>query len=840
MKKGLIKAAVLTMVFILTLFLSGKIMNINRLDLTTEMAEVTLPVVVLYNEDTPINELHGYTAQMNAVGMRGTITPLSESREIPLLIRPYGYRIDSIAYEIRSIDGGRLISDGSIDGYKERDEQIRTSIPVQSLLEQEREYILTLKLKQNETTCYYYTRIADAQDCYVPESIQFVKKINELTFSKNTDELSAYWEPNQTGDNTSLHKVTINSSLSQAGWANFTCSMLTDPIPALMEMNSSYNVILLNYVVTANSSAGELEYYNVEEYYRIRYTSERIYLLNFERTMNQIFSGENNFRNENYLHLGIRAKEVEYRKNETGTVTCFVQEGDLWSYNQASGRLAEVFSFRRHEGIDARENDKQHDIRILNIDEAGNIDYAVYGYMNRGVHEGRVGVSFLHYDSQTNTNEEKVFMAFDKSYEMLKAELGNLLYQNAAGSVYLLFNGTIYHTNTETMELEETATGLKGGMYAASDTNRYFAWISDNGSQEITVMDLETGSTQKISAKKGKTLRVLGFLQEDLVYGIAADKHQMKSPAGIGQAPMYALRIVNAENAQTLKEYKKSGYYIDSVEFSGSVLAIQRLTAGENGYVPARQDSIVNRTAQEDKKDAVRMIVTEKKQQQIQLALAQMGQETSSAYVAAKQVKHEDDRELSLKTETDAQNYFAYAKGKLQVVSVNIAEAIRYADKYMGVVVDAQQNYIWKRGRKIAQPALEVQPSEIEAEGTPTAKCISAMLKNESIEVSVSALLEKGDTPQEILQSLLSERKVVQIAGCGIEQIFYYISCGMPVLAAGSTQNAVLAVGYDTLNVWFYDPQAGGIIRKTIEEARLEFDGSGSVYVTCLPDETQD
>ncbi len=190
MKKGLIKAAVLTLVFFLTLVIAGGITNQNQLDLTTEMDEATLPVILLYNENEQMNELHGYTMQMSATGMRDTITPLSRNKEIPLLIRTYGYRIDSISYEIRSIDGVRLISDGSITAFEEKDEQIRTSIPVQSLLEKSREYILTLKLKQDEDICYYYTRIADAQDCYVAESVKFAKQVSELTFSESPDDLS--------------------------------------------------------------------------------------------------------------------------------------------------------------------------------------------------------------------------------------------------------------------------------------------------------------------------------------------------------------------------------------------------------------------------------------------------------------------------------------------------------------------------------------------------------------------------------------------------------------------------------------------------------------------------
>ncbi len=831
MKKGLIKAATLTIIFILTLVISGKVTNKDQLDLTTEMEAATLPVIVLYNENEQINELHGYTSQMDDTGMRDTITPLSSSREVPLQIRTNGYPIDEISYEIRSIDGERLISDGSIPSFEESEGQIRTSVPVQSLLEQSREYILTLKLRQEESICYYYTRIADARECYVAESVQFAKQISDLTFSDSPDGLSTYWEPNASGDNSSLHKVTIHSALTQANWADFKCDRLTMPIPSVKEMNSSYNVIVLNYVVTSHENKGEMEYYNVEEYYRIRYTNERMYLLNFERTMNQIFNGENEFLYENYLQLGIRSKEIVYMQNESKTVTCFVQEGDLWSYNQSFHRLAEVFSFRGHEGIEARENYMQHDIRILNVDEAGDIDYVVYGYMNRGSHEGEMGISFLHYASQANTNEEKLFLSFDKSYQVLQSEIGKLLYENAAGSIYLLFNGTVLHIDLASMEMEEIATGLEDDMYAVSESNRYFAWTSDRDAREISVMDLETAEIRKIYEKEGRSLYALGFLQEDLVYGIASDKHKAGGMTGIRQTPMYALRIVNASNMQELKKYRKKGYYIDSVEFVNGVLVMHRLTEGENGYVQASQDSIVNRSQEDEEQKVIHSTVTEKKQTQMQLTLSEMKKDTPPVYVAAKQILNKEDKKMVLKPSQDQHMYFAYAKGKLQKATTVMAEAIRIADEHMGVVVDEKQNYIWKRARKSMQMSFEVQPSDADAAGSSVVKCVSALLRHEGMEVSASELLERGDTPQEVLESLMSEREVLVLEGCSLSQVLYYVNCGTPVLAAAGTQETMLVTGYDALNVWLYDPQAGGIVKSTIEEAEAKFRAAGGIYI---------
>lgn len=831
MKKGLIKAVTLVTVFIISLALFGRFMDENQLDLTTEMGQATLPVITLYHEDTQINELHGYTAQMSAIGMRDTITPVSSNKEIPLKIKTYGYQIDAVSYEIRSIDGKRLVSDGNITSFQQKDEQIKTSIPVQSLLERAKEYILTLKLRQGEDICYYYTRIADAQDCYVQESVQFAKKVNDLTFSDVPDALSTYWEPNVSGDNSTLHKVTINSSLMQANWANFECSRLMAPVPSVKEMNSSYNVIVLNYVITANGENGELEYYNVDERYRIRYTSERMYLLNFERIMNQIFNGENDFLYENYLQLGIRAKDVEYMQNETKAITCFVQEGDLWSYNQNTNRLAEVFSFRGHEGIDARENYMQHNIRILNVNEAGDTDYVVYGYMNRGMHEGKVGICFMHYDNLTNMNEEKLFIAFDKSYEVLKSELGNLLYENKDGKIYLLFDGIAYLADASTLDMKKVAEGLDDDLYAVSESNRYFAWIADKTARKINIMDLENGRVQNIQVKKGKSLRVLGFLGEDLVYGLASKKDRTNRAAGMEQNPMYALRIVSASRIELLKKYQKKGYYIDRVEFHDGVLIIHRMTSNASGYTQAQQDSIVNRNQDTDEQEVIHTTVTEVRQTQVQLTLSESESESTPVYIAAKLVMNQEERETFLKSEQDKQSYFAYAWGRVEQVTTDLAEAIQSADANMGIVVDAQQNYIWKRARKSIQMPLDVAPSDADAAGAGLAKCISAILKSEGVEVNVGSLLRQGQTVQEIVESLLSGRNVMGVKGCSLTQMLYYVNCGTPVMAITDTQQAVLIVGYDAVNVWLYDPQAAATVKKTIEEADAQFLAAGGIYM---------
>ena len=98
MKKGIIKVLVLIAVFCAGVVGFGQITNHSNQDLTTEMADATLPVVSLYAEDMEINELRGYTQEMNGVFMRDTVTPIGEERILPIRVRLYDTKVDGISY----------------------------------------------------------------------------------------------------------------------------------------------------------------------------------------------------------------------------------------------------------------------------------------------------------------------------------------------------------------------------------------------------------------------------------------------------------------------------------------------------------------------------------------------------------------------------------------------------------------------------------------------------------------------------------------------------------------------------------------------------------------------
>ncbi len=840
MRKGTIKAAVLFIIFIIAVFVFGKLTNHTNADLTTEMEEASFPVISLYQNDTELNRLHGYADEMDSAYMRDAITPVTADRRLPIAIQTYQMPVDTISYEIRSLDGERLIANAEVSSYEEVRGRIHAELEIQNLLEAGQEYLLIIQLESGSDVIYYYTRIIEPLDGHIEECIDFVLDFNDKTFNdETTGSLSTYMEKT-TGDNSTLQYVSLNSSLKQVGWAGFKVERLTDPVPSVKEITDTYNVIVLDYVVTHVGETGEMEYYNIEEYYRVRYTDSRIYLLNFERTMERIFRGESFELEQQCLQLGIRSGDVEYKANESGTAVAFVQEGELWGYNTQANTLAKIFGFRGYEGVDERENYGEHDIKIAGIDEMGSVDYIVYGYMNRGIHEGEVGLAVYHYDSVSNTNEERVFIASDRSYEIVKSELGQLMYVNEGGELFLMINGTVYGIDLNTLAVREVIRDLPEGAFAVSESCRYIAWCEANeggGASSVRVMNLSDQKVSEITAGSGELVKPLGFMEEDFVYGIARESDVFLDAAGNVTFPMYQVKIVDvgADELTELKTYEKTGYYVEDIRMEGSTMYLDRIRYNGTAYVPADMDMIMNREGEEGKFVTVVTSESEEKQTQVQLKFAENNNEKAPRILTPKETILPEERVVTLPAEEEGGVYYVYVKGNVVTATRNVAEAVRTANEQMGVVVGEDQQYIWKRSRKTAQQAFaDIAVSTEDAGAGSIAQCLNVMLQREGININVQALLESGETPKDILHNTLNGTTVLDLTGCSAEEILYYVSCGTPVFAMTGRNDAVLVTGYDSKDVALYDPVTNQTSYRTLADVNALFESSGNIFFTYL------
>ena len=837
MSKKLIKPLVLFAVFVIAIVVSSILTNASNEDMTTSMAEATLPTITLHYNETPINKLHGYVRAMDASKMRGTLTPIGKERDLSVTIDSYGTEIEKISYEIRSLDGSRLMADGESSDFTIEGNRYGTSLHLKNILTEGEEYMLILSLAAEQRDIYYYTRLMQTQESATAECLSFVQEFHDYTFRDDAaDFIPTYMDP-ATGDTTTLAYVDLGCTLKQITWADFDGSVMGDPVIRFWEINASYQVLTMTYVMTTIGDEGDIEFYNVEEYYRLRRAETRIYVLNFERTLHQIFRGENHFVSDAYnILLGIRDPEVEYQTTDAGSIICFVQEGELWCYHVSDHTLVQVFSFLSPEGIGERENWDGHKIRIIRMDEAGSVDFSVCGYMNRGEHEGEVGLGLYHYDGIAHTVEEEAFWPTTESEEILSAKTGQLVYENEQGITYLMLQGTVYVIDMDTLALKPLTEGLRDGSYAVSASNRFFAWVDageENSSDTIHLMDFRTGNKWDISDGEGTYLRPLGFLEEDFIYGAADRQSVAVNSAGNTDFPMDYIRILGMSDTgyELLKEYAKPNRYIEDIEVEKAAITVHLLSRENGQFSSAGIDSIMNKEAEKEERVMIKTIVTEEKETQIVLSQSATLSASKVKLITPKSVLNEQDRTLAIPTDSDGEQYYAYAKGDVLIATDSAAAAIQTANGANGVVIDSGQNYIWKRARGASVSPLTAEPSEADKNASPIAQCISAMLSAGGYHVSVSELLENAMTPREVLMNSLGEDgSIVDLSGCSVDETLYYISNGIPVFALTGANDAVLLVGYDSENVTYFDPKNNTKATKSFEEADAWFSNLGGVY----------
>lgn len=85
-----------------------------------------------------------------------------------------------------------------------------------------------------------------------------------------------------------------------------------------------------------------------------------------------------------------------------------------------------------------------------------------------------------------------------------------------------LFAQKLYQVDIGARTSQVLEEGIKQNHFVVSDTKAHAAWLIESGDDAGKIREIEFDSlkTRDISPESGKNLRALGFMNEDLVYGI--------------------------------------------------------------------------------------------------------------------------------------------------------------------------------------------------------------------------------------------------------------------------------------------------------------------------------
>ena len=837
-KKVGIRWAVIVAVFFIALFISNIILNKGTTDMTVEMQEATLPVIsVLYNGQN-VNYMWGYTSRKDNGTMRDSISPIGDDRTLSFVVNTYNTPVTRVRYEVRSADGSRLIENTNIGNYEQRKGNIYGTVSLKDLIDDEKEYNLCFILTLSDgKEAYYYTRIIRS-DVNVEDKIAFVKDFMSKTFEGSTlKELSMYMEPNSEGDNTSFGKVNIHSSLSQLGWGEMYPRKYGDMIITIHEIDKQTASISVEYTVSIRDDNNN-GIYRVEEYYRLRQSNDRFYLLSFDRTMNQLFSPEKTSFVNNKIMIGITSGDMQMQESEDGNIIVFVNEGRLFSYDISGNRLATLYAYYSSPDTDLRDTYNKSRVKILNVEENGNVSFAVYGYLNRGMHEGRTGIVAYYYNALLNTIEEQAYIEYDKSPEVLMCDVDRLCYLNSAGNLFVYIDGNIEKFDFNTMKAETVADNISESTLFVSDKNRTAVWqnMDGNSTDDLYILEMSDGFLNKADKTENECAKAIGFMNEDLIYGISKSADLIINPLGDVVFPMDKL-MIRDESGVILKEYDFEDIYVTEGRITDNQISLKRVKKDEEGnYTEIHDDQITNNNPPEAVKNKLSVVATEKYEKITQIEMKKDVDNKSIKFQTPKEVLFEGGKEIYIPKHTDKNRFYMYYNGHITAIDDDPGNNIPSAALLRATIVDNNGNEIYKRASTASRnQIMAIKEEDMDSEKTAMNVCLDTVLRNRGISRNTGYMLEGGQTPIDIMKNNLPDVYILDMTGASTEALTYYLNQDIPILAIAEHRKAVLLIGYNEQNLVWYDPSLGSIYKKGIKDSAEIFEEEGNRFLTYIP-----
>ncbi len=782
------------------------------------MEQPSLPIVTVDMYGRKMNRMAGYCQDMGNAAAEDSLTILPENRVLPVYVAGRADGILGVSYEIRSLDLSRLVENTRIETWEKTEDGILVHLPIQNLLAKERQYQLRIQLDtEQHGPVYYYTRILWTDHANVSSMIDMAADFSSKTFdAEQAKSLVRYLETSPTEDNSSLGRTGIRSSFHNLTWGNLEVQILGTVQVKLKELDGTMGCVQLDYLVSQDDENGAKEIYEVSENFTLKWNQVRTYLMDYERYLNQVFQGKRSDYAGKRILLGItNSDRIEVKRSPDQKTFAYRTNRELWTYRgeERNHRAVKVFSFRGSDLTDVRNNDPRHDIRILNVDNEGNVDFLVYGYMNRGRHEGQMGIVGYRYDVSGNALEELFFICSDQSFAALKMEVDQLAYRTSGDMLYLLVNHAIYGIDLKSRENMVVADALKQGSYCISRDGSRIAWQEGTAKYEsafLHMMNLETGEKHEIHAGSGEYVRVLGFVGDDLVYGIGRAEDLWVENGRVKSLPMHTVHIVN-DRLEKETSYGKPGCLVSDVKVEESRVHLERVARSGSGcFQEMQEDTIVcNADMGPGPLADIGWYASDKKGR---IYFVQLDQEIKSSrnihLAVPKKISYgyTDVLELKSNYESDEVLYYAYGGGRLLGITPDFYRAVELAYERMGIVTDSSHRLLWGRVNRRTvrilrdpQEAWKPVEDQLETSGFGTVS-----------EAGITALDARG---------------------CSLQQVLYFVDKGLPVIGYTGEERWVMIYGFDQYNITIFDPFTGSTYKSGLNDSTEYFRTLGNDFV---------
>ncbi len=814
-------------------------------DYSTEMDQATLPLVYTNVKGNKINCMHGYTSEVDASLLHDSVTPMEGIRQVKLIINPNRYDVSGINYEIRSSDASSLVEEGELkDIEKDKHDNLIVTLDIRMQLKEGQYYILKLLLSgEGEADVTYYTRIVYNDIMHVQEQLDYVTDFSDVLLDKaEAERIKQYLESDPSKTSNDLGYVDITDSFEAITYADMKPQKLTNACPVITDISQDVASMKMSFTILAESSGGNTEYFEVVENYKVRYTSTRMYLLSYDRKMNSIYDNVFTSTSNNSLKLGVTEdSDIPYMISKDCKMAAFIKSRELFLYNYQHTQITRVFSFMQEDFSNQYDNYSQHNIKIISLADNGDMAFAVFGYMNRGRHEGGNGVLFYRYTLADNRIKEVAFIPSSQPFSALEEDMEQVVYMNSQDEIYISLMGELYCVNMQNNAVESLMSGVTNETVVSSKNHNLIAMLNGKEGQEnkkITIRDLESQEEQTIFAEEGEVLRVIGFVEDDLVYGRVKEKDIVKRDFTTSFYPIYEVNIISYEG-KLIKSYQPPSpkTYVMQAVVNNNLVELSLSKYNKDTFEDKGNDWIMS--SDEDAANTVALEYTYNSVRYKELYMVfpnYIYLTAAPELLNTKETRVDNNRIVEVEGDSrGVLRYFVYEQGSVEDSYNDISTAIHEANERGGGVVNSHQKTVWEKSGIMDYATVGDDIAVINADDAKTSKeaCVAMILAYEDEQKGLSELIKQNLPADELIEHNLNKTGV-NLTGCTLDEVMYYICQGRPVIARNKEGRYILLTSFNSALIKYIDPVSGEVVRTDFAEMRDEFEQNGNVFYSYL------
>ena len=293
---------------------------------------------------------------------------------------------------------------------------------------------------------------------------------------------------------------------------------------------------------------------------------------------------------------------------------------------------------------------------------------------------------------------------------------------------------------------------------------------------------MSNDSAYEIKAEEGDTLKALGYIRSDFIYGAAHKSDILSEADGSSVYAMYKVGIIDTDYNQ-IKDYEEPGIYVSGAEVEGMRITLSRVVMSDGGYVSTSIDQLIN--------------------------------------------KDENVTDDGIQTEAISTDY-VYGYGTFQGSRANLTPAIVLANETYGTVIGSKAGVVWKRYRNSQASVDGVTPV---ITGNSLISSVQMLCNYLGGGVNAADYMNQGHNAVETLNQI-NGVKGISVTGVSYDEMLSCISDGRPVIAKISSDEYIVITAYNSNQIAYIESSTGTQKTISMSDAGKMFSQGGNIFVT--------